>query len=285
MSNMNIKEHEEKRTYVTEAILCIAFGTTSGLGIYAFFLHFNIAIFGWNLGLIFAPLAAGYAETYLANKMIGQSIGAVSAFILFVDTVIYGFILKNPTLGFNLITIGTIGIILQAAFPTVINYIIFAGLSAISYFLGKIKRIIKKFFENIKYHFYKDILKQSYFTEIEEPPIFDEEKSNEKLNNLDFYFMTSTDILNRKHSIIGQFHATVIVDKNKRILNSEQEKVEQTVLTQLKQAKDDSLIKLAENVKAVGGNAILDLDIQYSLIGLGGDSYQITTMGIGLHLE
>ena len=29
---------------------------------------------GWNFGLIFAPLAAGYAETILAKQIIGEYI-------------------------------------------------------------------------------------------------------------------------------------------------------------------------------------------------------------------
>ena len=83
---MNFREREVKITYIREAILCILFGTLVGLVVYGFFLHFNIAIFGWNFGLIFAPLAAGYAETQLANKIIGEDIGAISAFILFFIT-------------------------------------------------------------------------------------------------------------------------------------------------------------------------------------------------------
>ncbi len=285
-NNMNFREREVKLAYLKEAILCIAFGTGVGLGVYAFFLHFNIAIFGWNLGLIFAPLVAGYAETYLANKLIGQSIGAISAFILFIDTVIYSFILKNPTLGFNVITFGSIIVILQAAFPTLINYIILVGgVGTASYLLGIFNRITTYVSEKTKYIYYKYIIKKPYEIEIFEVPTFSEEESNKRVNDLDFYFMTSTDLLHRKHTVLGQFHATVILDKDKRLVHSDQKKVEQTVLVQLKQAKDDCIIKLAEHVMAAGGNAIINLDIQYGLIGLGGDSYQITAMGMGLDMD
>lgn len=283
---MNFRERSVKLTYLKEALFCIAFGTAFGLGVYIVFLYFDIDIFGWNLGLLFAPLAAGYAETYMANRIIGESIGAISAFILFIDTIIYGFILDNPTLGLNLITIGSIGVILQAAFPTLINYIIMVvGMGLVSYLLGIFKRITTFFSQKIKYVYYKYIAKKPYVVEIEEAPTFDEKASNERLNNLDFIFMTSTDMLDRRHELLGQYHATVILDKDKRLVHTDQKKVEQTVFTQLKQGKDDCLVKLAENVKAAGGNAILDLDIQYGLIGLGGDSYQITAMGIGIDIE
>ena len=283
---MNFREREVKITYLKEAILCIAFGTGVGLGVYAFFLYFHIDIYGWNLGLIFAPLAAGYAETILANRIIGEDIGAISAFILFIDTTFYSFILKNPTLGFNLITIGSIAVILQAAFPTLINYIILVGgLGLVSYFLGIFSRITSYLKINLKYIYYRYIIKKPYEIEIETVAKFDEQASNIRLNNRDFYFITSTDILDRPHVNLGQFHATVIIEKNKHLVHADQKKVETTTLNSLKQGKDDSLIKLTELIKEAGGNCVVDLDIQYSLIGLGGDHYQVSTMGMGIYLS
>ena len=286
LNNMNFREREVKITYLREAIFCIAFGTAVGLGVYGFFLYFHIDIFGWNLGLIFAPLAAGYAETILANKIIGEDIGAISAFILFIDTTFYSFILKNPTLGFNIITIGSIAIILQAAFPTLINYILLVGgLGTLSYFLGIFKRVTSYIKINLDYIYYKFILKKPYEVEIETVPQFDEVASNLRINSLDFYFITSTDILDRHHTNLGQFHATVIIEKDKRLVHANHEKVETTTLNTLKQAKDDSLIKLTEAIKEAGGNCVVDLDIQYGLIGLGGDHYQVTAMGMGIYLS
>ena len=283
---MNFREREVKITYLREAILCIAVGTAVGLAVYGFFLHFNIAIFGWNLGLIFAPLGAGYAETVLANRIIGENIGAISAFILFIDTTFYSFILKNPTLGVNVLTIGSIAVILQAAFPTLINYIILVGgLGTLSYFLGIFKRIHSYIKNNLEYIYYKHVLKKPYEVEIETVPVFDETASNIKINNLDFYFITSTDILDRHHTNLGQFHATVIVERDKRLIHTNPDMAERTVLNKLKQAKDDCLIELTECIKAAGGNCVVDLEIQYGLIGLGGDHFQVSAMGMGIYLN
>ena len=44
------------------------------------------------------------------------------------------------------------------------------------------------------------------------------------------------------------------------------------------------MIKLSEEIKSAGGNAVVDLNIQYGLIGLGGDSFQINAMGMGVKL-
>lgn len=283
---MNFRERKVRLAYIKEAIVCIAFGTAVGLGVYAAFLYFEIAIFGWNLGLVFAPLAAGYAETYLANKLIGDSIGAISAFILFIDTVIYGFILKNPTLGFNVITIGSIGVILQAAFPTLINYIILVvGIGLITYMLGIFKRTTNFFSNKINNILYKHGLKEPEVKEIEETIPFNEQESNELINSLDFYFITSTDILDRHHKNLGQYHATVIVEKDDKLVNRDPENVLLNTSNKLKKGKDECLIKLANNIQKAGGNCVVDLEIQYGLVGLGGDNYQITAMGMGIYLK
>lgn len=282
---MNFREREVKIAYIREAILCITIGTVIGLVVYQIFLYFHIAIFGWNLGLIFAPLIAGYGETLLAKKIIGEGIGAISAFILFIYTTFYSFILKNPSLGFNFITIGSIAVILQAAFPTAVNYIIMVvGLGTISYFLGIFKRITNFLSNKAEYAFYKYILKKPYEIKIEKIIPFDEKRSNEIINNLNFYFYTSTDMMDEKFINLGQFHATVIVEKDKRLIHTDQEKVETTTLNNLKKAKDECLIKIAKNIKSAGGNGVINLKIEYGLIGLGGDSYQITAMGMGVYL-
>lgn len=285
MTKMNFREREVKITYLKEAIASITFGTVIGLVVYEIFLILHIDIYGWNLGLIFAPLAAGYAETYLAQKIIGQDIGAISAFILFIVTTFYSFILKNPTLGVNFITIGSIAVILQAAFPTLINYILLVvGLGIISYFLGIFTRITHYCYNQLEYFYHKYITKKPYKVIIETPTIFSETESNERINSLDFYFITSSDILDKNIKNLGQFHATVIVEKDKRLVHSNPKKAEREQLNKLKQAKDDCLIKLSNHIKENGGNGIVDLEIQYSLIGLGGDSFQISAMGMGIYL-
>ena len=283
---MEFKIDSERRKYVREAILCISIGTVVGLVVYQLFLYFKIAIFGWNLGLIFAPLFAGYAETVTANKIIGENIGAISAFILFAYTTFYSFILKNPSLGFNLITIGSIAVILQAAFPTLVNYLIFTiGLGTILYLLGIFKKITGFIYDKLKSFVYKYFIKKPLpIKETEKKFVFDEIKSNEKLNNLNFYFMTSTDV-DKRIINIGQFHSTVIVEKATVYTPPNPQLYEDETIYNLKNGKDECLIKLVEKIKAAGGNGVIDLDIQYSLIGIGGESFQFTALGMGVYLS
>ena len=272
--------------YNGRAILCVAIGTGIGLLVYIIFLILHIDIYGWNLGLIFAPLSAGYVETIVANRLLGENIGAISAFILFIDTTFYSFILKNPTLGFNIITAGSIIIILQAAFPTLVNYIL---LVVVGGFLASFFKTIKEYENKIK----NMIKNQQIFKwetkdveiDADAMPVYDELESNHLINSLNFYFITSPEMLDRKHKIIRQFHSEVIVEKDNIVLQAEREKTEYLQLIRIKDGKDECLVKLASKVKQHGGNGIMDLTLNYSLIGFGGDNIQITAMGTGIYIE
>ena len=276
---MEIKGKEIDFKYILKSVLCIALGTGVGLIVYAIFLYFNIAIVGWNLGLIFAPLAAGYVETVVANRLIGKNLGAISAFILFIDTTYYSFILKNPTLGMNIITAGSLVVILQAAFPTLMNYILLVIIGAI---VSNFKWVFKKIVKGLKIarshiRWETPNIEEETETEI----YFDENESNNLLNSLDFFFITSTDMKSRKHEIVGIYYSEIIID-NKKTISVEREDIENSLLVNLKEGKDRCLVKLADTVKQHGGNGVLDLNITYGLIGLGGDCVHITATGMGI---
>ena len=252
---MNLKERIENVENLKEAIICISFGTFVGILTYYIFLYFHIDIYGWNFGLIFAPLAAGYAETILAKRIIGEDIGAISAFILFLVTVVYGFIIANPTLGVNVITFGSIIVITD-------------------YTYSKLSDM-----------YYKITGKQKPIRTIDAEVVENELESNKQINDLDFIFITSSHPINKKIEIIDHFHATVFLERDKKLIHIDPEKYEKDTLKMLKKAKDSVLIQIANEIKAHGGNGILDLKIEYGLIGLGGDSFQITAMGMGVKFK
>ncbi len=281
-NKMKIKGKEIDLKNIGKIILSIALGTGIGLIVYGIFLYFNIAIFGWNLGLIFAPLAAGYVETVVANRILGRNLGAISAFILFIDTTVYSFILKNPTLGTNLITAGSIIVILQAAFPTLINYILLVIIGAIisnlSWSFKKIIRTLKKIKSHIRWE--TENIEEEI---IEEDIYFDENESNERLNSLNFFFITSTDMENRKHELLGIYQSEVVIE-NKVKIKLKDDELEKKNLKNIKEGKDKCLINLSKKIKEAGGNGILDLHIQYGLIGLGTDYIHITATGMGINI-
>ena len=170
--------------------------------------------------------------------------------------------------------------------PTVINYfflVIIIGI--ISYFFGIFKRITDYSYSKLYDAYYKITKKQKPIRTINTTIVENELESNKKINDLDFIFITSSHPINKKIEIIDQFHATVFLERNKHLIHSDREKYEKDTLKMLKKAKDDVLIQIANDVKANGGNGILDLKIEYGLIGLGGDSFQITALGMGVKFK
>ena len=276
-----MKIDKQKLGNLQKAFNCIVIGTASGLAVYAIFLYLNIAIFGWNLGLLFAPLVAGYVETIVARKIIGEDIGAISAFILFLVTVAYGFIINNPTLGYNIITVGSIVIIIQAAIPTFINYFgIVVIVGTLSYLTGFFKKIMDKIRDYIRKRQNKP--KKEVIDTVK---LFSETESNNVLNSQNFIYMTSTDPKDLDYDIIGFFYVTKIVDRNNHLINLTPEKVERQHLNDLKYGKDECLIKLADEVKEAGGNGVVDLDILYFLNGIGGTEFQIVARGMAIKIR
>jgi uncharacterized protein YbjQ (UPF0145 family) len=278
---MKIKDKEIDFKYAGKSLLSIGLGTAAGIIVYGIFLYFKVAIFGWNLGLIFAPLGAGYVETVVANRLLDKNIGAVSAFILFIYTTFYSFILKNPTLGMNIITAGSILVILQSAFPTLVNYLLMVILGALaSNILWAIRKLIKGL-KTAKSHVRWETTNED---EEEQVFYFDENESNKKLNSLEFFFYTSTDLKDRIHEPLGIFHSELIIE-NKDTISVKREQIENKRLVTIKEGKDECLLRLVDKIKEAGGNGILDLNIQYGLIGLGSDNIHITAIGMAINLK
>ncbi|WP_409199737.1 heavy metal-binding domain-containing protein [Methanobrevibacter sp. DSM 116169] len=281
---MKLDIPKERLTYLREAGLCISLGTISGLLTYFLFLYFGIDIFGWNLGLIFAPLVAGYVETYLSNKIIGESIGAISAFILFLVTVIYGFIIANSTLGINIITGLSIVVILQAALPTLINYFLLVVIiGIISYAFGFFKKITDYLYYKFSLLYY-DLTGKPITHKLKKGIEYDENISNIDINDLGILFISSEDLLTDVTKYIGVYEGKTIFPKDMHIVSVDFKGKEKKVLHNLQKAKDQALLNLSEDAKKDGCNCILNLSIEYDSVGFGGDSYQVVAKGTGVRI-
>ena len=271
---------QEKLDEISEASFCIIIGTLTGLAVYEFFLIGHIDIFGWNLGLIFAPLIAGYVETGIAKRFMGETTGAVSAFILFAVTTIYSFILANPTLGVNVITFGSIFIILQAALPTLINYfIIITIISIISYMSGIFKKI-----SNFLYKHSIGKLsnkKEEYITK----PITDAADYNDDLDididNLGFE-LVSIDTMEKNIEEKGIYEGRVIYKvERKANTGMEMDQIIEKRLDDLIKAKNQAIMNLTENAKENGCNIILNLNIEYGNLDNRGTICLVVASGTG----
>lgn len=111
------------------ALLAIFIGTVAGLGSAVLCIVGNLVIFGFNIMYIISPLFAGFVETFVARKKYGQSTGAISALVTFILINAYGwlapgFLFPEEPVSLSIITIFAIALMIQAAFPILVNYII-----------------------------------------------------------------------------------------------------------------------------------------------------------------
>ena len=278
----------KKKTKKTlKATFSIILGTVSGCLTYYFFLFFHIDIFGWNLGLVFAPLVAGYVETEIALRLIKESTGAISAFILFIVTVAWGFILANPTLGFNLITFGSIIVILQAALPTLVNFILLVGVvSILSYFTGFFKKITDYCYYHVKNWYYKYVLKKPLVIKPKVKTEYDEKSRFIEINNLDFKFIAGGKSLDFEiEEYLGLYVGRATVEKRTNIIASNHVEEEKDLLNKLKDGKYRAVMKLYEDIKKDGGNGVINLVIEFDLVNLSKGEFQVNAHGTGVKLK
>ena len=278
---------KQKTLRTLKAAFSIILGTISGCLTYYLFLFFHIDIFGWNLGLVFAPLVAGYVETKIALKLLNESIGAISAFILFIVTVVWGFIIANPTLGFNLITFGSIIVILQAALPTLVNFILLVGVvSILSYFTGFFKRITDYCYYRLKKIYYRYVLKKPLIIEPKKETNYDEMAKFIEINNLDFKFIVGKKSLGFEiEEYLGLYVGKATVEKRTKIITSNHVEEEKDLLNKLKDGKYRAVMKLYNDIKKDGGNGVIDLVIEFDLVNLSKGEFQINAHGTGVKLK
>ncbi|MDR3223712.1 MAG: hypothetical protein LBT66_08300 [Methanobrevibacter sp.] len=260
---------------------CIAMGTLFGVLSLFLFYYYDISIFGYNIGLIFSPLLAGYIETYLAKKIHGKTTGAVSAFILFIITVIYGFIIINPGLGFNFVTIGSATVILQAAFPILGEYFLMVFIvGLIAYLTGAFKKIL--FY--MKNGVYKLINYTPNDLNSEKNINYDPNIEHADINDLGILFLTATHTGNNK--IIdykGIFESKIIIHNTKKFFTKSSNN-NQKFLDDLRKGTEQAIINLSVDLKEYDCNGLLDLTIEYDTVGNFGDANQIIVRGTGIEL-
>ena len=111
------------------ALFAILLGTILGFGSAIICIAWNLVIFGFNIMYIVSPLLAGFVETFIASRKYGRSTGAISALLTFFLINGYGWfgpgwIFPKEPVTLSLITIIAIILTIQAAFPTLVNYIL-----------------------------------------------------------------------------------------------------------------------------------------------------------------
>ncbi len=123
------------------ALIAIGLGIAVGFLSALICVRWHLIIFGFNIMYIISPLMAGFVETVIARKKYGKSTGAISALLTFILINIYGWFvyprLAREPVTLSLITVLAIILTIQAAFPILVNHILFVVV------LGTIRKIIE----------------------------------------------------------------------------------------------------------------------------------------------
>ncbi len=286
-----LKDEEERKVLLKE-LGCIDFGIIVGIVTYVICLYTHFDIYGWNFGLVLSPLFAGYAESLAAKRYLEESTGAISAFILFLITVIYGFIISNPTLGFNVITAGSIVIILQAAFPIAVNYFLIATILAIiSHVTGVFKKITRFLWNTYEKIFKKEPKTKERYNEKQTRRVRTFYDGGLDMNKLGVLLLTiedspkELDIIEYK----GIYESTHIfsVKRREEIRSGIEDSFEKELLICTKIAEDKALLKLIKQLKADGCNGVLNLNTAIETLGQnkGENMAHVVIRGTGIVFE
>lgn len=266
-----LKDKEERKTLLKE-IGCIDLGIIVGIVTYGICLYTHFDIYGWNFGLVLSPLFAGYAESLAAKRYLEESTGAISAFILFLITVVYGFIIANPSLGFNVITAGSIVVILQAAFPIAVNYFLIATLlGIISHVTGVFKKITNFIWDLYEKIFKRQAKTKEKYIEKQNSKIHSFYDGELDMNKLGVLILTmedspkELDIIEYK----GVYESSHIfsVKRREEIKSGIEDSIEKELLICAKIAEDKALLKLIKQLRADGCNGLLNLNMAIETLG------------------
>lgn len=127
-------------------LISILSGLFVGIVITVLCIYYDLFIFGVNIDIFIAPVVAGFVETFVSMYLRKKSSGAISAIILFFVTNGIGWIFPSQPLTFNIFTVGGFILMLQAAFPLLINYLLIGLFLLFTYFLGLIGSVIGSMF-------------------------------------------------------------------------------------------------------------------------------------------
>ena len=276
------KTLKEKRWAIIAIVLGILVGFISAF--LCIILH--LVIFGFNIMYIISPLMAGVVETVIARRKYGKSTGAISALITFLLINIYGWFLpgsfvdptKEPA-SLSFITIIAIILTLQAAFPILMNYILFVmSLSIIRRIIGAMvflpSRIRGKPPESlVKEEISEPSADELFLDELVIPLVSVPNVGTGKIKK-NIGLVTGEAIAEEKETL-------GLVNKLNNIL-------EPTVLedVNLGEARKEAMSRMLKNAKLMGANTVIEVIIGYvSMGGLLGGVLLVTATGTAVIYE
>ncbi len=276
-----VKFLKEKRW----ALVAIIFATLVGFGSAVICLAWNLVIFGFNIMYIVSPLLAGFVETFIARRKYGKSTGAISALLTFMIINGYGwfspgYIFPKEPFKLSLITIIAIILTLQAAFPTLINYILFVvGVGIVRKFIGFLIFIPSK------------IMRKAPEAEGKEEIIAGPSADDIFLDELAIPLLSVPPVDGGKiKKYVGLVGGEAVAEEKKSEgqLSKLTKIIEPTLLDDfyLGEARELAIYRMLEEAKSIGANNVIDVIIDYvSMGGLQGTALIVTATGTGVIVE
>ncbi len=260
------------------ALVAILIGVFWGFGSAILCIAFNLVIFGFNIMYIVSPLIAGFAETFIARRRYGKSTGAISALLTFLLINGYGWfgpglIFPREPATLSLITIIAIILTLQAAFPTLINYILMVtSIGIIKKFIGFLLYIPSKLLGRVPVEEKKEeeILPSTDEIFLNELPVplLSVNPSMEK-NIIKYVGMVGGEAVAKEKEVEGR------ASKLTKI-------IEPTLLEDmyLGDARKLAISRMLDEAKSIGANNVVDVLVDYvSMGGLQGTALIVTAIG------
>ncbi len=230
-------------------IISILSGLIVGLLVTFLCIKYKLTVMGVNINIFIAPVIAGFVETLVSGYTREKSSNAVSAIIIFLLTNGIGWLFPAKPLTFNIFTVGGFFLMLQAAFPLFINYVLIGLFLLITYAIGSIGGVIGS-------RIHKKQFSSSF-----------DEYEFEELN---------VEIFNSKPDIpIKEYHGLVFAedvlefeDKNRadklQYMSSSLKNRESIKLTDYSRAREYILHNLKKEALKMNANAVIDIELDYT---------------------
>jgi uncharacterized protein YbjQ (UPF0145 family) len=265
------------------AFAAILIGTGTGFLSAVICVMANLVIFGFNIMFIVSPLIAGFVETFIARRMYGKSTGAISALLIFIIINAYSWLFPKDPLVINFFTLGGLALMVQAAFPILINYIVFVVfLGALTYLIGYVGNILSKATDKIR-------RKPTENGQLK-PGEFKENIDNDLKNMINglkvpivsIPYVNGGKITKNIGIVTGE---SLVKQKESGVVSklSNHVKLEEM---HIEDAKNVAILRMLEDAREMGANTVIEVLIDYNSIGgLKGSALIVTVTGTAVIYE
>jgi uncharacterized protein YbjQ (UPF0145 family) len=241
----------------------------------------NLVIFGFNIMFIVSPLIAGYVEAYIARRKYGRSTGAISALLIFILINAYSWLFPKDPIVLNLFTLGGLALMIQAAFPILINYILFVVfIGTITWVIGYLGNFLSNLTDKVisrspdekvdETGTEPELATTPDFLDTLEPPI------------LTIPYLAKGRVVKHLGMVVGE---AVMGEKGSKGISKivSQDKLDDE---ELKKARERAIANLLEEAEKIGGNTVIEVLIDYNSVGgLSGSATIVTATGTAVLYE